>query len=272
MGTALLNGVLVSTDGRNTRVKKYLACVKRTESAERLRSMFSSRDGIVEIICDDGVRAAQEADVVILGFQPGDVGSVLGNHDISQALQGKLIISMLAGVGRDRIRHELSRGGQSKDTEHDWHIVRLIPSIGAQIGASVSLVSDSGVDKVKRDFVQWLVTQVGTLERVPEELMETAVAVSSTCHALITTAVEAVTEGSISRGMNRATARAIAAKCLRSASALLLESMTLEELRDSMSVPCGITTEAWIKLDEGNIRSAVTQTVRHAVDYSHGMA
>lgn len=48
---------------------RYLACVSRKESAKHLRSTFFSLGGLgpsVEVLVGENVRAAQEADVVIL--------------------------------------------------------------------------------------------------------------------------------------------------------------------------------------------------------------
>ncbi|RMZ77404.1 hypothetical protein DV738_g4367, partial [Chaetothyriales sp. CBS 135597] len=222
-----------AVSGKPSPVKKFYACVQRQESADRLKRTF-----------------------------PGDVHKILPH--VAQALARKLVISMLAGVTTVTISTILgvTAGG----------IIRVIPSIGAQINQSCSLISETQLKDSDMALVRWLFSQVGTTTVVPEYLLNTAVAVSATSHALTTTVVDAITEGSVSRGVPRALALKLAAECLRSASSLLLEKMTLEELKDSMSVPRGITTEAWIQLDAGNIRSATSQTVRHAVDYAETMS
>ena len=263
MGTALLSGILAAKSSGASPVKKYYACVRREEAADRLRKTFSQHKE-VDIVCNDNVRALQAADTVVLGFQPGDVSKILGDQELSKALVGKLVISMLAGVTCDKIFSLLSN-------DREPRVIRVVPSIGAQINQSCTLISESKLDASAMALVQWLFSQVGSNQIIAEELLNAAVAISATSHALTVTAVDALTDGSVSRGIPRPVALKIAAACLRSASSLLLERMTLEELKDSMSVPKGITTEAWIHLDAGHVRPAISQTVRQAVDYAEKM-
>jgi pyrroline-5-carboxylate reductase len=265
MGTALLNGILAAEGDKTVVVKRYYACVRRQESADRVKKCFSQHNE-VEVVCGDHIEALRSADTVILGFQPGDTRKILSETEVAQALAEKLIISMVAGVTCDALSSMLGLENSSA------RIIRVIPSVGAQINQSCSLVSESELADPDMALVQWIVSRVGSITIVPEDLLNTAVAISATSHALATTAVDAITDGSVSRGVSRAVALRLAAECLRSASSLLLESMTLEELKDSMSVPHGITTEAWVHLELGNVRSAITQSVRHAVDYAQSMA
>ena len=270
MGTALLSGILASKGSGPSPVKKYYACVQRTETADRLRSKFSQQKE-VEVVCNDNVRAVRAADAVILGFQPGDAKKILGDANLSKELQGKLIISMLAGVTCDKISKLISATATQQD-EQEARVIRVVPSIGAQINESCSLVSETKLSTSTMSLVEWMFSRVGSITIVPEDLLNTAVAVSATSHALAVTAIDSLTDGSVSRGIPRQTALKLAAECLRSASSLLLKEMTLEELKDSMSVPRGITTEAWINLDAGHVRPAISQSVRNAVDYAQKMA
>lgn len=266
MGTALLTGILASKTEEPSPVKRYYACVRREEAATRLRERLSLRKE-VEVVCNDNIRALRAADTIILGFQPGDVSKILRNAEVSKALEGKLIISMLAGVTCEEISVIL----KEHNTDQEPRVIRVVPSIGAQINQSCTLISETKLDAPAMSLVEWLFSQVGSNQTVSEELLNTAVAISATSHALTVTAVDALTDGSVSRGIPRSVALKIAAQCLSSASSLLLEQMSLEELKDSMSVPKGITTEAWIHLDAGHVRPAISQTVRHAVDYAEKM-
>ena len=268
MGTALLTGLL-NSKSEEPKPRKFIACVRRQDAAQRLRDDFSAHKE-VEVVCNDSARALHEADIVLLGFRPGQVSSILEEPEIAQALSGKHIISLLAGVSSEKISDTLAKGA-GKQGDSAARIVRVIPSIGAQIGASCSLVSDTHVSDSDLTTTKSMFSHVGSTTIVPEELLDTAVAISSTSHALTVTAVDALTDGSVSRGIPRSEALKLAAACLRSASTLLLEKMTLVELKDSMSVPKGITTEAWIHLDNNGVRAGISQATRNAVDYAKRM-
>jgi len=269
MGTALLNGIVTSKGVREGPVKKYLACVRREEVAGKLRDQFAQQKDLVEVFCNDNLRAIGGATIVVLGIRPSEVNVVLGDSAVADALRGRIIVSMIAGVSCSKIEEVLVAGSKER---HNYRVSRVIPSIGAQIGQSVSFIASAKQDDAATSLVSWIFGKVGSVHPVAESLLDVYVAVSATCHALAVTAVDALTDGSVSRGVPRAEALQIAARCLHSATSLLLEEMTLEELKDSMSVPKGITTEAWISLDAGHVRPAISQSVRHAVDYAARMA
>lgn len=97
MGIAVLSGVLASLDNSThsnpqkweshtpgtltpmgphaaddeTLPSRFLACVSRQESAKRLQSLFLNLGGLgpsVEVLVGENVRAAREADVILLWY------------------------------------------------------------------------------------------------------------------------------------------------------------------------------------------------------------
>ncbi len=111
------------TESDPTLPSRFIACVKREESAKRLREKFRSLVGgeAIEIIIGQNVAAVQRSDVVLLWCVRKDILILIGvlrdvkmplflsckpqvahlilNEDgIKEALAGKLLISILAGV------------------------------------------------------------------------------------------------------------------------------------------------------------------------------
>ncbi|KAI7344971.1 hypothetical protein KC336_g22911, partial [Hortaea werneckii] len=109
------------------------------------------------------------------------------------------------------------------------------------------------------------------VQSVSEPLMDAAIAEGSTCHALAFAAVDAATDASVSMGLPRSAAMLIAAQCLQGASSLLVHGMTPESMKDSMSVPSGITINAALQLERGQVRSGISDAVRHAIEYTRNM-
>ncbi|EHY54807.1 uncharacterized protein HMPREF1120_02971 [Exophiala dermatitidis NIH/UT8656] len=134
----------------------------------------------------DNVEAARASNVVVL--------ALLGDADFSRALEGKLIIFKVAGVGISEIVEILSR---TTHTEQRHHIARVIPSIGAQIGESMSLLAAATLSTDDQNLVSWLFKLVGRTLQVPESLLATATAVSAACHALTVVAAGALVDGSV---------------------------------------------------------------------------
>ena len=76
---------------------------------------------------------------------------------------------------------------------------------------------------------------------------------------------------SLAEGVPRPVALAVANQCLRSASTLLQGHMTIESLKESMSITRGITINALLQLDRGQVRPGISDAVRHAIRYAEKM-
>lgn len=263
MGTALLSGILKRIKGTDHQLRFSLSAHSQS-SLERLQQEFKSEAKSVDVITHDNAAAARDADIAMLAFQPQQLGQVISEKDVKDSLSGKLIISLLAGVSSQQVRDQI----QPKTPR----IARVIPSIGAQVNESATLVAeDHLLGAADRDLVVWLFQQVGQTQLVPEDLINTVTAVSAATHALVVVATDAIVDSSVANGVPRPMALAVASQCLRSASTLLQGPMTIESLKESMSIARGITINALLKLDKGQVRSGISDAVTHAVQYAGKM-
>ncbi|KIW63960.1 pyrroline-5-carboxylate reductase [Phialophora macrospora] len=315
MGTAFLSGLLNNIDDTRHELKFSLSAPSRT-SLDRLRRRFSSpgstdqdgdsaRDGDgsrrgskVDVITADNVTAAHDADVVILAFQPHQLKQVLADAALVAALCSKLIISLLAGVSCQHILENLSpslhvsddddggRGEAESESESviptTIRVARAMPTIGAQINESATLIAgttDTGPDL---ELATWLFGLVGSTHVVPERLLDALTGINAATHALAVVALDAIVDASVAAGggVSRGLALAVATQCLRGASTLLRadsdsgsggDSMTVEGLKEAMSVPGGITINAVLELERGRVRAGISDAVTFAVRYAQGM-
>jgi len=141
MGVAIVSGILdsifhpssseprpSSTSGTSTPLlisslthrmpNKFIACVKRDESARILRRTFNHN--LVQVLCQENVRGAQAADLVILGAKPNMIKEILLQEGMKSALEGKLVISIATGVTIAQMREWCS---------DSTHIVRAMPNV-----------------------------------------------------------------------------------------------------------------------------------------------
>lgn len=58
----------------------------------------------VTVLTKDNVQGAQAADVVLLGCKPQMYQEILGEEGMAAALEGKLLVSILAGVKIEQLR------------------------------------------------------------------------------------------------------------------------------------------------------------------------
>ena len=281
---AILNGLLTKTkttgqsgggDDNDPPSIKYTAWVRSETSLERLQRALGE-EGQKRVDCvagGDVVEAMTPADVIILGFPPGELDAVFGSaKDLVDALRGKLIVSLLAGVSYERLGSVLQLDTKAGDTRQ--HVLRVIPSIGAKINDSVTLIAETAyAGREQQKVAAWMFEQLGQVQWLPESLMDEATAAGAACNALIMVAVDAIVDASVAEGIPRSAAMKLAAASLRSSSGLLLVGgMTPESLKVSMSVPKGITINSVLELERGHTRSAISDAVRHAIHYTRNMA
>ena len=308
MGTAILKGLLntTATRGDSNPSITYTAWVRSQTSLERLQRALGE-DGKQQVNCLYGgdviASTITPADVVVLGFPPGELKAAFRTPGMADALRGKLIISLLAGVTYDQLEGALldpyNRQAEPPPppSEEDYHILRAIPSIGAQINDSVTLLAEAILladttllagtttfaTPSHRAVTTWLFNQIGQTYWLPESLMNEATAMTAACNALTIIAVDSIVDASVAEGIPRPAAMKLAAASMRSSAGMLLPStsgggggggggMTPESLKEAMSVPRGITINSVLELERGHVRSAVSDAVRQAIRYTRNMS
>jgi len=102
---------------------KFIACVKRDESARNLRHTFDHSPH-VEILCRENVKGAKAADLVLLGAKPNMCKEILTEKGMREVLEGKLLISIATGVTIAQLRE------WCPDTTH---IVRAMPNVPCKV-------------------------------------------------------------------------------------------------------------------------------------------
>lgn len=273
MGTTLLLGLLK----RGSSDFKYSAHVNTTSSAERLRGELAKVKSASERVAITSgksqlLEATKGADVVLLGVPPTGLGTLLGSEGLVEDLKGKIIVSMLAGVAVSQVEDALVVKSARRFTKEDFKVARIIPTLGAGKGDSVTLLAETEGSHMER--VKSFLSQIGAIVPVPESLMNAATAIGAAVHALSIVAIDAVTDASVAAGVPRSVAASIAAESLRSGSGLMSgaddERMTPEQVKAGMSTPGGITLNALVQLD-ANTRPGISSAVKNAIEYTQKM-
>ncbi|KAI4727436.1 pyrroline-5-carboxylate reductase [Aureobasidium sp. EXF-10728] len=277
MGTAIIKGLLTSirpghANSDDFRMEIY-ACVRFQESFDRVQKALGDEAYRVQSATHLHAwsQAVDRADVVMLGIPPAELKAISENVPLCKSLRGKLVVSLLAGTSCEQVTEafvlndKMNRAGQ-------FHVIRVIPSIGAQNLDSVSMIADTPhAGDEQKAMCDWIFRQIGSVHYLPEGLMNEATATHATCNALAMVAIDAITDAAVAEGMSRSQAMALAAQSLKSAAGLLESGMTPESLKESMSVPKGITINALLDLERGQVRSATSDATRNAIKYTRNM-
>lgn len=195
---------------------------------------------------------ARKSRAVVLAVKPDKVPVVLAQA--KEALAGKLIISIAAGVSMGNIQ---SVAGM------DARVVRVMPNTPALVleGASAlcasASCSESDVNTALKIF-----SAVGRCVRVDEGMMNAVTALSGSGPAFCFLFLEALADGAVRAGLPRTLALELAAATLKGSAAMVLETGRHPgALKDMVASPGGTTIEGIAVLEARDFRSAAMEAV-----------
>ena len=181
--------------------------------------------------------AVAEAEVIVLAVKPQVMPAI--HADLRDILQRNrpLLISIAAGVRLDQLERWFGA----------LPIVRCMPNTPALIGAGATgLCANARVSPPQRAQAQHILDAAGLTRWVDDEaLMDTVTGISGSAPAYFFALVEALEDAAVAQGMDRGTARALAAQTCLGAGRMLVESGEAPgELRRRVTSPNGTTQAA----------------------------
>lgn len=203
----------------------------------------------------DNADAARDAAIVVLAVKPQvlpDVCQALGS---ALAESHPLVISIAAGIRTDQIERWL--GGEAA-------IVRVMPNTPALIGAGANgLFANSRVSDEQRRQAQAILDASGICAWVDDEsLMDTVTGISGSAPAYFFLMVEALEDAAAAHGLDRESARRLAAQTCLGAGRMMMESGEAPaELRRRVTSPKGTTQAALDSFDRDDLRGIVARAV-----------
>lgn len=220
------------------------------------------------IICNDNKELAAESDLIVLGVKPNNVDDVL--REIAPA-EGKLLISMAAGVSIEKLTRYLNEGAEGSG--ENAKIIRIMPNTPARVGMGMTSMSrNANVSDEDFALAKAIFDSVGIAEEVPEDMIDCVIGVSGSSPAYTYMYIEALAKAAVANGMEPDKARTFACQAVMGAAKMALESKeSLEQLRINVCSPGGTTIEAVKKLQENGFMDDVAEGFQAAVDRSKEM-
>jgi len=272
LGSAILLGVLDSlstADSSNSEElpsrlpSKFIACVRSSKSVDRLSRLLGHHLKSVKSVQNGNVEACQEADVVLLGCKPYMVKDVLSAPGIREALAGKLLISICAGVPVSQIEGVLYDSTNVPDSEK-CRVVRVMPNTPAGIRESMTVIANSEppLPEDTAKLVTWIFTRVGEVVHLPASNMDVSTALCGSGPAFFALVLEAAVDGAVAMGLPRAEAQKMAAQTMKGAAGLVLAGEHPTILREKVSTPGGCTIGGLLVLEEGAVKGTVAKAIR----------
>ncbi|PVH93517.1 pyrroline-5-carboxylate reductase [Periconia macrospinosa] len=263
LGTAILSGMLASiaastAHGSANFFAHFVACVRRQDAAtvvsDRLSSFANTAD--VEILNGENVRGVKQADTILLACQPHLYTAILDEPGMREALRGKLIISVLAGVTTMQI--ESAFGGNG-----DHFVIRAMPNIACFVRDSAT-----AIERPKRAFPDTLLQVTDTIFRcvgrvfyIESSVYDICTALCGSTPAFLAIIIESMVDGVVAMGLGHQDAIEMTAHTMRGAANLLLENRNPWTIRHQVASPGGSTMQGLLMLERGNVRSSISNAM-----------
>jgi pyrroline-5-carboxylate reductase len=239
MGIAILSGILTnlkkpkifplstSNSGTSTPVERaptpnrlpsrFIACVRRPESAKKIKDALKKVDPWVfedkktlRIVQNDNVNACREAEVVLFGCKPYMVNDILQTEGMPEALRGKLLISICAGVLVSQMETALYG---TKAPEGGCTLVRAMPNTASGIQESMTVIATStpALLTEANAIMEWIFERIGKVVHLPASTMDASTALCGSGPSFFALMLETAIDGAVAMGLPRAEAQKMAA-------------------------------------------------------------
>jgi pyrroline-5-carboxylate reductase len=197
-----------------------------------------------------------ESDVIILAVKPQIMAPVL--REIAAAVDGtKLIISLAAGVATRTLREHLARPAR---------LIRVMPNTPALVlEGATAIARAEGLEAGDLEIAQALFGAVGRVVVLDEDHLDAVTGLSGSGPGYIAIVIEALADGGVKMGLDRATAMTLATQTVLGSARLILETgMHPGQLKDMVASPGGTTIAGIAALEDGGIRRTIISAVERA--------
>ena len=199
-------------------------------------------------------------DIVFLSIKPQYLDDAVDAQAVEKLLSksnaSPLVVSIMAGVTIEKI----------SDVTGLKRIVRVMPNTPSLImEGAAGMASSPDVTQQEMETVSKLMSSVGCVTKVSEQLLDAVTGLSGSGPAYVFTFIEALIDGGVLNGLPRDIARQLAIQTVIGSAKLVEQSGEHPAvLRDRVTSPGGTTIEALKVLEMNDFRGTVIQAVESA--------
>jgi pyrroline-5-carboxylate reductase len=165
-------------------------------------------------ICgDDNLQLVALSENVVLAVKPQHVANLAVR--LSGQFSNKLLISVVAGITIKQLSEHF--GSQ--------RVIRVMPNAPCLIGSGASAMAvGPEATQADREFVESMMSAVGRVHVVSEELLDAVTGLSGSGPAFVAMFIEALSDGGVRMGLPRAIALELAAQTVAGTAQMVLQS------------------------------------------------
>jgi pyrroline-5-carboxylate reductase len=145
-------------------------------------------------------------------------------------------------------------------------LIRVMPNTPALVLQGVTAIAKTpGLDAEDLETAQEVFAAVGKVVVLDEDHLDAVTGLSGSGPAYVAIVIEALADGGVKMGLDRATAMTLATQTVLGAASLLLETgLHPGALKDMVASPGGTTIAGIAALEEGGIRTTFIRAVERA--------
>lgn len=243
---------------------KFIACVSREASAKKLRGILDPLGPMgksIEVLYSQNLDAVKRSDVILLGCKPQLAHSILSAEGMQEALSGKLLISILAGVTIAQL---------SSWVPSATKVIRAMPNTPCKIREGMTVVStlpDNESANTDHAIILKIFSSIGRCRFLEEKHFDACTALSGSGPAFACIFLEAMADGGVMMGLPRAEALELAAQTLQGAARMVLQQgQHPAQIKDAVTTPGGCTIAGLLALEDGRVRSTIARGIQVATE------
>ncbi|BGP16842.1 hypothetical protein JCM10213_003338 [Rhodosporidiobolus nylandii] len=250
---------------------RFVATVNRAETVKKLRKTFEAIGPLGSMVqvrqSGENVKSVAESDVVLLCCKPQLAAHLLLAPGMSEALEGKLLVSILAGTTIGMMREWVPES---------CTVVRSMPNTPTKIREGMTVISslDPANPKttINREILTALFTPLGRCRFMDEKHFDAVTAVAGSGPAFVCVVLEAMADGGVMMGLPRSEALELAAQTMQGAARMVLQTgVHPAALKDSVTTPGGCTIAGLLRLEDGQMRSTIARCIQATTLHAAGL-
>ncbi len=200
----------------------------------------------------NNIEGIHQADLIILTVKPYQIQGVL--EELLPHITNKIIASAVSGVDITTIETATNNAHQ---------IVRIMPNIAAQFGASATCIAYTNHSAQAGQVVVNLFALLGTAVVIDEKMMDGATVLGACGTAYALRYIRAVMQAGIEIGFDAQTALAIASQTVKGAAQMTLEeNVHPEQLIDRVTTPQGCTIVGLNEMEHQGFSAALIKGIK----------
>ncbi len=247
IGSAVIGGLLKA---KLTSPKNIIASRKSESSLAELAKNFGIQT------TTDNKEVARSSDIIILAIKPMNSREVLS--EIKEFVTPmKVVVSVMAGIRTSFINSVLGV---------ECPVIRTMPNTPVLVDAGATAISKGKFASEEHlKIANTIFKSIGTVEIVPENLLDAVTGLSGSGPAYIYMVIEAMTDGGVKMGIPRQIAFKLAAQTVFGAAKLVIETGKHPAiLKDEVTTPGGTAIAAVHELETHGLRTMLINAVSTA--------